>query len=66
MDLAVVVATDAHGTDERPPCMTAAYQWLSKQFGQAAADTVCIQNPRRVVAGGELAVIGEGLLKEVT
>lgn len=64
MDLAVVVATDAHGTDNRPPCMTAAYQWLRKQFGQAAADTVCVQNPRRVVAGGELATLHEGLLKE--
>lgn len=65
MDLAIVVATDAHGAYDRPPCMTAAYQWLSKQCGQAVADTVCIQNPRRAVAGGELAVVGGGLLKEV-
>ncbi len=64
MDLAVVVATDAHGTDTRPPCMTAAYQWLSRELGQAAADIVCVRNPRRVVAGGELAPLGEGLPKE--
>ncbi len=64
MDLAVVVATDAHGTVDRVPCMTAAYQWLTRRFGQAVADTVCIQNPRRVLAGDELVVMGEGLLRE--
>jgi len=65
MDLAVVVATDAHGAEDRFPCMTAAYQWLNQQCGQAVADTVCIRNPRRAVAGGELAVTGGGQLKEV-
>lgn len=64
MDLAVVVATDAHGTPDRAPCMTAAYQWLTMRFGQAVADTVCIQNPRRAVAGEPLAVMDERLLRE--
>ncbi len=61
MDLAVVIATDAHDVAGRRPCLAAAYQHLRRQVGQSAADTVCVENPRRLVAGEELVVRKEGL-----
>ena len=56
LDLPVVIATDAHNTDSRAPRMTAAYRCLVEEFGRAAADLMCIENPRRLVAGQEALV----------
>jgi len=50
-DLPVVVATDAHDVLSRAPRMTAAYRRLSRQLGRSAAQTVCMENGRRLVAG---------------
>jgi protein-tyrosine phosphatase len=61
MRFPVVIATDAHNVQGRRPCMTAAYRHLRRQLGRAVADTVCMENPRRLVAGEELAILNEGL-----
>jgi protein-tyrosine phosphatase len=52
--LPVLVATDAHGTHYRPPRMSEAYRLISSRRGRDVADTLCIENPRRLVAGQDL------------
>jgi len=55
--LPVLVATDAHDTIRRPPRMTAAYRLLAHQLGRHAADILCIENPRRLLAGQDLLML---------
>ncbi len=55
--LPVVVATDAHDTAGRAPCMTDAYRLLSRYLGRDGADTLCIENPRRLLAGEDLVTL---------
>ena len=52
--LPVLMATDAHDTIRRPPRMTEAYNLLAHHIGARAADVLCIENPKRVLAGGDL------------
>jgi len=49
-----LVATDAHGTRARRPCMTAAFAAIFHRFGLPVARQVCIENPRRVLRGEEI------------
>jgi protein-tyrosine phosphatase len=53
----LVVATDAHGAKTRPPRMTAAYRALRQHAGREVADVLCVENPRRVLAGEELLLV---------
>lgn len=52
--LPLLVATDAHDTVQRPPCMTEAYNLLAYQLGRGPADILCIENPKRLLAGEDL------------
>lgn len=49
--LPLLVATDAHDVRARPPRMTAAYRAICEHRGRAVADLLCLENPRRLVAG---------------
>jgi protein-tyrosine phosphatase len=46
---ASIVATDAHDTDRRPPCMTRAIEAIERRCGAAVARRVCIENPARAL-----------------
>jgi len=56
-ELPVVVATDAHDTGSRAPRMAAAYGCLSQRLGRSAAEVLCMENPRRLLAGRELVML---------
>ena len=49
------VATDAHDTDRRPPCMTAAVEAVERRLGFEVARRVCVENPLRVLPRRALA-----------
>lgn len=59
--LPVLVATDAHDTTGRAPCMTDAYRLLGRYWGRDWADILCIENPRRLVAGEDLITLNLGM-----
>jgi len=59
--LPLLVATDAHDTTGRAPCMTDAYRLLGRYVGRDGADILCIENPRRLVAGENLAMLDLGM-----
>ncbi|MBM4040159.1 MAG: hypothetical protein FJ290_16765 [Planctomycetes bacterium] len=50
------VATDAHDTDTRSPCMTQAIEAITRRLGGHAAHRVCNLNPARLLAGEPLPV----------
>ena len=56
-ELPIVVATDAHNVGSRAPRMTAAYQRLSLELGRPAARILCMENPRRLLAGQDLVML---------
>lgn len=58
--LPILVATDAHDTTGRAPCMTDAYRLLCRHLGRERADILCVENPRRLVTGQELALLNFG------
>jgi protein-tyrosine phosphatase len=51
LDAGVVhfVASDAHGTDERPPGLSAAYAALARGWGQETAEALTSANPAAVI-----------------
>jgi protein-tyrosine phosphatase len=55
--LPLVVATYAHDTAGRAPCMSQAYQLLRRYVGRDEADILCVENPRRLVAGESLVML---------
>jgi protein-tyrosine phosphatase len=46
-----IVASDAHNTTGRAPAMGEAFDALKRDFGQEAAERLCIKNPRAIFAG---------------
>jgi protein-tyrosine phosphatase len=46
-----IIATDAHDTQRRPPCMAQAAAAIEKRLGYAVARLVCVENPLRVLQG---------------
>lgn len=40
----IIISSDGHGADRRRPCMSAAHQALSEEFGVEAADLMCRDN----------------------
>jgi protein-tyrosine phosphatase len=57
------VATDAHNTNERRPCMSDAFKCISTKLGEDIAKLVCIENPARIVNGRDI-VRGNGKEEE--
>ncbi len=45
------IASDGHDLVHRPPTMDEAHAWLVKNYGQPAADALCIDNPRATLDG---------------
>lgn len=45
------LATDAHNLDSRPPRMKEVFEQVSKQYGTATAERLCINNPRAAYFG---------------
>lgn len=54
---ALIVATDSHDLDGRRPCMKAAFDRINLELSETVARLVCIENPRRVIAGQEIGNI---------
>ena len=52
-----IVATDAHDPGAGGPCMTAAFEILSANFGSGRARLLCIENPARVLRGESLVPV---------
>jgi protein-tyrosine phosphatase len=46
------LATDAHGTRSRPPCMREAFDRVAKLRGRDTAAALCCRNPNGVAQGG--------------
>jgi protein-tyrosine phosphatase len=40
------IATDAHNLEGRKPALRAAYEAVARRFGEAAAQRLCVENPR--------------------
>lgn len=49
--LACLVATDSHNLRGRRPCMRAAFESIKQRLGQSVAESVCIENPLKVLNG---------------
>lgn len=50
----LVVATDAHDLDDRRPRLHEAYAAIARRLGAARARQVCVDNPRRLLAGEDI------------
>jgi protein-tyrosine phosphatase len=51
---ALLVATDAHNTSERKPCISDAFNLIRTGLGEDLASLVCIENPARIVNGRDI------------
>jgi protein-tyrosine phosphatase len=51
-----IIASDAHDCVHRPPSLTAAYEVMSKEYGEAAVRPLFVDNPHAVIAGDTLNV----------
>ena len=49
-----IVASDAHDSEDRPPRLDLAYQYVLKHHGEARAERLFVVNPRAVLAGEPL------------
>jgi protein-tyrosine phosphatase len=45
------VASDAHDCEYRPPRLDGAFAWISKRYGAALAQALCVTNPKAAVEG---------------
>ncbi len=50
-------ASDGHDCERRPPRMDQARAWLAENYGEAAAETLCVTNPRAAVTGSLLEAV---------
>ncbi len=48
-DESIFVATDAHDVSRRPPRMSVAFALIEQRLGHAAARSLCIDNPHRIL-----------------
>jgi len=48
------VASDAHDTDDRPPVLRPAYQWVATRLSKEKADLLFVQNPAAVLQSGSI------------
>jgi protein-tyrosine phosphatase len=51
-----IVASDGHDCVRRPPALDTAYAWLSERYGEAAAQALCITNPKATLIGDGLSI----------
>ena len=58
-----LVATDAHSARRRVPRLRAAHDLLAARLGRAAAETIMLENPNRLLAGEPLVGTGHGSRK---
>ena len=49
------LASDAHNVQSRPPILREAYELVAKHFGPETAERLCVENPRAVFYGEDLA-----------
>ena len=49
-----IIASDAHSVERRAPAMSRAYEVLQGQYGQQAANRLCIENPRAIFFGEQM------------
>ena len=45
----IVVASDAHDAEDRPPRMSAAIESISAHLGHVVASRICIENPLKLL-----------------
>jgi len=45
------IASDAHDTKHRPPTLRESYEWMKKNYGDAVAEALFVENPRAAVEG---------------
>lgn len=57
MDLPVIIATDAHNSSSRGPCLRAAYEVLRIKLSEDFAQMVCVENPYNIVKGNDLKTV---------
>ena len=55
--LPILVATDAHAMSGRAPRMSEAYRVLAQRLGREKAYVVCVENPKRLLAGQDLLLL---------
>jgi protein-tyrosine phosphatase len=55
--LPLLVANDAHDTAGRAPRLTAAHALLTQRLGPRIAEILCLENPRRLLAGDDLLML---------
>src|SRR6266567_109808 len=53
-----IIATDAHDTQNRPPVLSAARDYVAQIMGEEMARTLVEVNPGRVVIGGDVSAHG--------
>jgi protein-tyrosine phosphatase len=58
---APLVASDAHDTAARRPCMTQAIEAVALRLGDPEARRVCVLNPARLLAGDDVLAARHGL-----
>lgn len=54
--LAHFIASDGHDLKRRPPRMDLARTWVSENYGEKAAETLCVTNPKATLTGDPLEV----------
>jgi protein-tyrosine phosphatase len=62
----LLVATDAHNTGSRRPCMRAAYELIRAKLGEHTARVACVENPLRVLEGKDILTVPSYKLKQGT
>lgn len=50
-NLVDIVATDAHGLGRRSPILSRGYRVIQRKYGEAYANTIFAENPRRLLEG---------------
>jgi protein-tyrosine phosphatase len=47
------LASDAHGTNTRPPHLKKVYNYVAQRFGEETARRLCLTNPQAAVVGAQ-------------
>jgi len=50
------LATDAHNTGSRPPCMRDSHDLVASKYGASYAHALCVTNPLAVFLGKQFTV----------
>ena len=55
-----IIASDAHDIKYRPPVLTQAFDYVTKEYGARTAEILFFENPRATLNGEAVAQIDEG------